>query len=112
MTLPVFILESAKADFKNIGNYVVKNFGNDVKKALNEEVKAAIQNIGEYPFSGSAVEELEEVGSGNYRQLYVGSKAKTRIVYEVRKDAVYVHIFMDTRRDLNTLLQQRMLSST
>lgn len=32
-----------------------------------------------------------------------------RIIYEVRQDAIYIHIIVDTRRDFNALLTRRLL---
>jgi toxin ParE1/3/4 len=32
-----------------------------------------------------------------------------RIIYEVRQDILYIHIIVDARRDLKTLLIRRLL---
>ncbi len=108
MKFPVLILESAQADYKKMKKEVVRQFGSEVWITLHNDFQKTIKRISEYPLSGSAVEELEEVGSGRYRQTYVG---KNRIVYEVKAEAVYVHIFTNTRRDLMSILQDRLLSS-
>jgi hypothetical protein len=40
-----------------------------------------------------------------YRQILSGMN---RIIYEVRQDAVYIHLVVDTRRDLKDVLMQRL----
>ena len=106
--MQVNLTESAQADFKAIRKNVVSKFGSEVWKSLNKSLQDAVKTIGQFPLSGTAVDELEEVGSGNYKQWVVNKR--TRIIYEVRSDAIYVHIFMDTRMDLQTLLTNRLLS--
>ncbi|MFL9924852.1 type II toxin-antitoxin system RelE/ParE family toxin [Herbaspirillum lusitanum] len=107
MNLPVKILQSAQADYRNLKKSVTRQLGEEVWGKLNRDIQATIKTISEHPHAGSALEELEEIGSGRYRQIYVG---KNRIVYEVRTEAIYVHIFMHVRRDLMALLQDRLLS--
>jgi plasmid stabilization system protein ParE len=106
--MQVKLTEAAQADFKAIRKNVVSKFGSEVWKELNQNLQNAVKGIGQFPLSGTAVDELEEVGSGNYKQWAVNKR--TRIIYEIRPDAVYVHIFMDTRMDLQTLLTNRLLS--
>lgn len=107
-SMQVNLTEAAQADFKAIRKNVASRFGNSVWKDLNESLQNAVKTIGQFPSSGTAVEELEEVGSGNFKQWIVNKR--TRIIYEIRSDAIYVHIFMDTRMDLQTLLTNRLLS--
>lgn len=32
-----------------------------------------------------------------------------RVIYEVRQEIIYIHIVADTRKDMKTLLTQRLL---
>ena len=41
-----------------------------------------------------------------YRQVVSGLN---RIIYEVRQDTIYIHIIVDSRRDMNALLTRRLL---
>jgi hypothetical protein len=51
-------------------------------------------------------DELETPNLTQYRQILSG---KNRVIYEVRQDAVYVHLIVDTRRDLRKVLMSRLL---
>jgi len=105
--LKVNFLDSAKTDVKETLRDVARKFGKEAEKKLNEDLQKAVKTISEFPLSGKAVEELEEVGSTNFKQWIVG---KNRLIYQVREDAVYIYIFKNTRMDLQTLLNQRLLS--
>jgi hypothetical protein len=49
---------------------------------------------------------LDDIHSHQYRQLLCGMY---RIIYEVRQDVVYIHLIVDTRRDLSALLLRRLV---
>ena len=52
--------------------------------------------------------ELSDFGGLNFREALSG---QNRVIYEVRDDTIYIHVVTDTRRDLRTLLQKRLLRS-
>lgn len=45
----------------------------------------------------------------NLTQYWQILSGKNRVIYEVRQDAVYVHLIVDVRRDLKDVLMQRLL---
>lgn len=59
-----------------------------------------------FPQSGYVPAELLDFGGLNFREALSG---QNRVVYEVRDDTIYIHVVTDTRRDLRTLLQKRLL---
>ena len=59
-----------------------------------------------FPQLGGIPDELATLNLTQYRQILSG---KNRIIYEVRQDAVYVHLIVDARRDLKEVLMQRLL---
>lgn len=50
--------------------------------------------------------EFADFGGRNFREALSGLN---RVIYEVRDDTIYIHVVADTRRDLRTLLQKRLL---
>jgi hypothetical protein len=66
------------------------------------EGKAGL-SIGQFPESGHVPAELEGFVDDSFLQALFG---KNRIIYQVRDDTIYVHLVVDTRRDLLGLLQR------
>ena len=108
MSYKVVILASAERDMKNIRSYIVKNFSLATWQDTYSKLKEAIRNLKDFPFSGSIPDELERLNLTQYRQIISGMN---RVIYEVRQEIIYIHIVSDTRKDMRTLLTQRLLRS-
>jgi plasmid stabilization system protein ParE len=102
----VVILESAQTDLVALRGYIVKNFSTATWKATYAKLKATIRNLAAFPHLGGIPSELESLNLTQYRQILSGMN---RIIYEVRHEVVYVHLIVDTRRDLKDALMQRLL---
>ena len=87
-------------------SYIVKNFSVTTWRATYAKLKLAIRNLALFPQLGGIPSELETLNLTQYRQILSG---KNRVIYEVRQDAVYVHLIVDARRDLKEVLMQRLL---
>ena len=59
-----------------------------------------------FPHRGAIPAELERLGIGDFRQTLL---APYRIVYRVVADSVYIMLIADGRRDLQALLERRLL---
>ncbi len=108
MAHSVFILDSAKNDYREIRKYVRHKFGEKVWKASEQQYKEVLSNIGEFPFAGFVPEEAVSLGLQGIRESLVG---QTRVIYEVDEQDVYVSMFVSTRRDFMTMLTDRLLQS-
>lgn len=106
MNLKVVILEAAEHDLKDLRDYIVKNFSLETWLKTYGEIKKAIRNLKTFPYAGSIPEELEKLSLSQYRQILSGMN---RIIYEVRQDTIYIHVIVDARRNMNTLLTRRLL---
>lgn len=104
--MKVVVLKSAQVDLLELRGYIVKNFSVATWRATYAKLKAAIRNLALFPQLGGIPDELEALNLTQYRQILSG---KNRIIYEVRRDAVYIHLIIDTRRDLKDVLMQRLL---
>ena len=102
----VVILASAETDLVALRGYVVKNFSAATWQATYAKLKTAIRNLATFPHLGGVPDELETLNLTQYRQILSGMN---RIIYEVRQDTVYIHLIIDTRRDLKEVLMQRLL---
>jgi plasmid stabilization system protein ParE len=108
MSYKIVLLASAEQDMKELRNYIVKNFSLATWQDTYSKLKDSIRNLKAFPFAGSIPEELERLNLTQYRQVISGMN---RVIYEVRQEIIYIHIVADTRKDMKTLLTQRLLRS-
>jgi len=106
MSFKVVILESAEYDLKELRSYIVKNFSLETWQNTYGKLKKAIRNLKAFPLAGSVPEEIEMLNTSQYRQVLSGMN---RIIYEIRQDTIYIHIVVDARRDMRSLLTKRLL---
>ena len=102
------VLDEAQEDTKDLRRYILKNFGTQTWKQTSAELAVTLGNIRQFPRSGYVPAELADFGGLSFREALSG---QDRVIYEVRDDTIYIHIVTDTRRDLRTLLQKRLLRS-
>lgn len=101
------ILNVAKPDFREIKAHVKTQFGDAVWNEVNEEFKTTINDLALHPEAGKEVEELRELGQGNFRTRLV---RQTRIVVEYDDKEVLVHMFIHTNRDFRAHLMRRLFN--
>jgi toxin ParE1/3/4 len=106
MSLEIVILESAEHDVTDLRAYIVKNFSCKIWQTTYAKLKESIRNLQNYPLAGLIPEALEKLNLSQYRQVVSGLN---RLIYEVRQDTIYIHIIVDSRRDMNALLTRRLL---
>jgi toxin ParE1/3/4 len=106
MSLKIVILESAEHDLNDLRAYIVKNFSHKIWRNTYVKLKESIRNLQDFPLAGPLPQELEKLNLSQYRQVVSGLN---RIIYEVRQDTIYIHIIVDSRRDMNALLTRRLL---
>ena len=103
------LLTSAKTDLHQLRSYIFKNFSKNVWQSTYAKLKESIRSLNAFPYLGAIPPELGDIHIHQYRQLICGLN---RIIYEVRGDTLYVHIIVDTRRDLSALLIRRLVPPT
>ena len=106
MNCKVNVLEFAKEDYRAIRKKVKSKFGAKVWEEVDAEFKNILSQIGQMPLSGLVPDEMRAIGLTDYRQRLVG---QTRVIYQIKGEQVYVHLFIDTSRDFSSILHQRLL---
>ncbi|MBC3936457.1 type II toxin-antitoxin system RelE/ParE family toxin [Undibacterium rugosum] len=107
MSYKVQVLAYAKDDYREIRGYVKRKFGDQVWMTVESDFKKMLKQIAEMPLAGSVPEEIEAIGLVHYRQRLVG---KTRIIYQIKEEEIFVHMFVDTNRDFPSVLYDRLMS--
>lgn len=100
------ILPIARIGIDELRSYIVRTFGWEAWRQTSAQIQQTITHIRQFPESGHLPVELEGFVEENFRQALSG---KNRIIYQVRDDTVYIHLVVDTRRDLQALLQRIVL---
>ncbi len=98
--------EAAEHDLYAIHLYVESR--DSLKRAdmLLEGISQAIFSLKNMPERGHCPQELELIGIRDFREAHF---KPYRIIYSLHEDEVVVHCVLDGGRDMQTLLQQRLL---
>lgn len=106
MKFSVHIIADAEQDILDIYRYVVRNDSKEKADRLLDNLEKTISKLSATPERGHYPPELERIGVREYREIFF---KPYRIIYQVIKSDVYVHCVLDGRRDLQDLLEYRLL---
>lgn len=106
MNFPVEIVAEAEDDILEIHNYVTANDSPESADSILFGLEEAILSLGKFPERGHVPPELRSVGILDYREIHFGPY---RIIYQIIEKRVFVHCTLDGRRDLQELLEHRIL---
>lgn len=106
MTHQVSILRQARQDFEELRAFVLNNCPDQSWKECQDHLKSSIANLQIEPDTGSVPMEIIALNLQRYRQIVSG---KLRIIYEIRPQQIFIHVILDHRRDLNSLLFRRLM---
>ena len=106
MKYRVMLVDSAELDLDEIHHYVESNDSPERADELLDGMERTILALAEMPERGHVPPEMERIGVREYREVHF---KPYRIVYAIVGDAVIVHSVLDGRRDMQTLLMQRLL---
>jgi len=106
MKFEIVIIAAAKSDLREIFHYVELNDSFERADMLVDGVERAIAALAEMPQRGHYPPELDRIGNREFREIHF---KPYRIIYSIRENEVIIHCVLDGRRDMQTLLQQRLL---
>jgi len=105
VTLEVVLSEPALADLLDINDYYLREVSDLVAGKIIDSLEVTVNNLAEFPDRGSIPKELLSLGIRQYRQVI---EKPYRVIYETFADKIIVHVILDGRRDMQTLLMQRI----
>jgi len=106
MAFRVFLTDDASRDLENLYDYIESHDASGKADYVLEEIEKAFSSLSENPKRGAYPKELLAVGLREYREIFF---KPYRIIYRVMAKKVYVMVISDGRRDMQTLLQWRLL---
>lgn len=106
MKFKIVITASAKADMREILRYVADNDSPENAGKLLDGIERTVALLADMPERGHNPPELARMGLQDFREVHY---KPFRIIYAIAAKSVIVHAVLDGRRDMQTLLQQRLL---
>ncbi len=98
--------QDAEDDLFDIYTFVAVNDSLEKADRLFAALRQTCLKLRKLPLRGNIPPELFEIGVTEFRELHCKSY---RIIYSAESSTVYVHCVLDGRRDIQSLLQERLL---
>ena len=102
----VIIDPLAKLDLKEIFIFVAINDSIQSANKLLDGLEEACYKLEKYPERGHIPPELRQTGIKNYLEIHY---KPYRIIYEIEGNLVYIHSVIDGRRNIQEILNNRIL---
>ena len=106
MKYEVQVVEDAEIDLFEIYNYISENDALSKAEYVYNKITEKILNLESLPERGHKPAELVKIGIHNYLEIHF---KPYRIIYHIEGNMVYVDCVLDGRRDLEDLLQHRLI---
>jgi toxin ParE1/3/4 len=106
MKYTVYLVADAESDLLDIYRYVARNDSSAKADMLLDNIEKIMVSLETVPQRGHCPPELERVGIFEFREIFF---KPYRIIYQVIKSDVFVHCVLDGRRNLQDILQERLL---
>lgn len=106
MKYSIFILEDAERDILDIYRYLLINESKNRADKFFDSIYKKIISLRTQPERGHCPKELRLLGIFEYFEIVL---KPYRIIYRIINKKVFVYCVLDGRRDLQKLLQERLL---
>ena len=102
----VILDQDAEDDLFDIYTYVALNDSVEKADHLFSALRLDCYKLKTFPLRGNIPLELFDIGVVEFREIHY---KPYRIIYSLDKSTVFVHCVLDGRRDIQTILQERLL---
>lgn len=106
MKYQVFVVSDAEDDLFDLYQYVAQRDSPDRATLLLNSIREICASLADLPHRGHVPPELDRLGVGNYLEIRF---KPYRIIYQILGRRVLIHCVLDGRRDLEDVLQRRLL---
>lgn len=108
MPFAVLLTNDAARDLEDLYDYIAVHDAPRKADYVLEQIEKAFSKLSEFPERGTYPKELLALGIREYREIFF---KPYRIIYRVMDKNVYVLLIVDGRRDMQSLLQRRLLNA-
>lgn len=106
MNFQVLLVQEAEDDLFEIYKYILDNDSATSADYVILKIEEVCLSLGELPQRGHIPPELDRISISNFLELHF---KPYRIIYEIEGKKVFIHCILDGRRDLQDLLERRLL---
>lgn len=107
MPYKIEITEQAIRDLEELYDYIyLKDVPGEAEYVI-DKIESIVNELVDYPNRGVYPLELREIGIKEFREVFF---KPYRIIYRIIKDTIYIMLITDGRRDMQALLQRRLLN--
>ncbi len=103
---PVRIVEEAEDDLAELAGYIAERDSAERADYVLEKLSEVCERLEQCPERGHFLPELLPMGIKEFREIHF---KPYRIIYEVVAKEVFVQLIVDGRRNLQSLLERRLL---
>jgi toxin ParE1/3/4 len=108
MPFGIFLTADAARDLEEIYRYIALHDAPGKAEHVLTSIEKAFGSLSESPDRGAHPKELLALGIHDYREIFF---KPYRVIYRVMGNVVHVFLIVDGRRDMQTLLQRRLLDA-
>lgn len=102
----VYLVDEAERDLIDLSRAIAVSDSPAKADFVLDHLEKLCESLAAYPLRGHVPPELERIGVTGYRELHF---KPYRVIYNVTGRKVFIHGVLDGRRDMQELLQQRLL---
>ena len=102
----VRVVEDAEQDLIDIHRYVALHDSPADAAHVIDRLENLCLRLADLPLRGHVPPELERIGVTGFREVHF---KPYRVIYEVVGREVFIHCVLDGRRDMQSLLERRLL---
>ena len=107
MPYKVLLTGNAARDLEELDAYITQHDSPAAAEYVLTRIEEKLNSLSEFPERGVYPQELSSLGIRDFRELFF---KPYRIIYRVVKNTVYIYLIVDSRRDMQTLLNRRLLN--
>ena len=108
MPFAVLLTNDAARDLNELYDYISVHDSPRKADYVLEQIEKTFSTLSEFPERGVYPKELLKLGIREFREIFF---KPYRIIYRVMDKNVYVLLIVDGRRDMQSLLQRRLLDA-
>jgi toxin ParE1/3/4 len=108
MSFDVLLTRDAGGDLEELYDYIAEHDAPSKADYVLDRIQKVIGMLATFPERGSYPKELLALGIREYRQTFF---KPYRVIYRIIGQHVYVYLIADGRRDVQALLERRLLGA-
>jgi toxin ParE1/3/4 len=106
MSFEVFLTADAVRDIEELYQYIARHDAPGKAQNVLTKIEKTFNSLSETAERGVHPKELLALGIREYREVFF---KPYRLIYRIIGDRVYILLIVDGRRDMQSLLQRRLL---